>query len=95
MIRNYLKTALRHIRRNGLFTGLNVAGLATGLACSILIFLWVQDDLGYDRFTPGAERISRLVGNVKETMATAVPTAFAAAIRPLLRRGPWPCWSPL
>jgi ABC-type antimicrobial peptide transport system permease subunit len=81
MIRNYLKTALRHMRRNGLFTGLNVFGLATGLACSILIFLWVGDQESYDRFNPHAEKIFRLLGNVKETTTSGVPTAFAVAIK--------------
>ena len=37
MLRNYFKTAFRNMRRNKLFTGLNIFGLATGLACSILM----------------------------------------------------------
>src|SRR5215475_13961932 len=81
MIRNYIKTALRSMRRNRLFTGLNVIGLATGLACSILIFAWVEEELSYDRFTPGAEKIFRVLGQVKESTTAAVPTAFAAAVR--------------
>lgn len=81
MIRNYFKTALRNMRRNGLFTGLNIVGLATGLACSILIFLWVEDELSYDRFTPGAERIFRVVARVKDMDASMVPSAFAEASR--------------
>jgi ABC-type antimicrobial peptide transport system permease subunit len=81
MFRNYLKTALRHIRRNKLFTGLNIFGLATGLTCSILIFLWVQDELSYDRFNPGAERIFRLTARVKDIDGAQVPTPFAAALK--------------
>jgi putative ABC transport system permease protein len=81
MFRNYLKTALRYIRRNKLFTGLNIFGLATGLACSILIFLWVQDELSYDRFNPGAERIFRLTARVKDIDGAQVPTSFAAALK--------------
>jgi putative ABC transport system permease protein len=81
MLRNYFKTAFRNMRRNKLFTGLNIFGLATGLACSILIFLWVQDELSYDRFSPAAERIFRLTARVKDVDAAAVPYAFAAAIQ--------------
>lgn len=81
MFRNYLKTALRHIRRNKLFTGLNIFGLATGLACSILIFLWVQDELSYDRFNPGSERIFRLTARVKDIATAQVPTPFAAVLK--------------
>ncbi len=80
MLRNYFKTAFRNMRRNKLFTGLNIFGLATGLACSILIFLWVRDELSYDRFNPGADRIFRLTARVKEVDAATVPYAFAAAM---------------
>jgi hypothetical protein len=81
MIRNYFKTAMRTMRRNGLATGLNIAGMTVGLAAGILIFLWVDEELGYDRSVPGAERIFRLVGNVKETQTAQVPTAFVAAMK--------------
>jgi putative ABC transport system permease protein len=81
MFRNYLKTALRHIQRNKLFTGLNIFGLGTGLACSILIFLWVQDELSYDRFNPGAERIFRLTVRVKDIDGAQVPTPFADVLK--------------
>jgi ABC-type antimicrobial peptide transport system permease subunit len=81
MFRNYFKTALRNMRRNKLFTGLNIFGLATGLACSILIFLWVQDELSYDRFNPDAGRIFRLTTKVKDIEAVMVPPDFATAIK--------------
>jgi len=91
MIGNYFKTALRNMRRNRLATGLNVVGMGVGFAASILIFLWVEGELGYDKFTPGADKIFRLVGKVgpgagagtgqqEETGTAMVPTAFAAAI---------------
>ncbi|ADB38184.1 protein of unknown function DUF214 [Spirosoma linguale DSM 74] len=57
MIRNYLKIALRNLAKNKLFTGINVFGLALGMACSLLIGLWVSDELSYDRFLPNAEHI--------------------------------------
>ncbi len=50
MFKNYIKTALRSFLRHKGFTFINVAGLAIGIACCILIFLWVQDELSYDRF---------------------------------------------
>ncbi len=81
MFRNYFKTALRNMQRNKLFTSLNVFGLATGLACSILIFLWVQDELSYDKFNPGAQRIFRLTSTIAGNQAAVVPGPFAAAIK--------------
>jgi putative ABC transport system permease protein len=60
LIRNYLKTALRQLTRNRLFSALNILGLATGLCGSIFIFLWVQDELSCDRGNPQAEDIFRV-----------------------------------
>jgi len=60
MIRNYLKTAIRNLRRNKVFSAINIAGLATGLCGSIFIFLWVQDELSFDRGNPQAEDIFRV-----------------------------------
>lgn len=64
MIRNYLKTALRNLRRNGLAMGLNVVGMGVAFGAGILIFLWVDNELGYDKFT-GSNKIFRLVGKVE------------------------------
>ena len=50
MILNYLKITFRNITRNKVFSFINIAGLAVGLACSLLIFLWVEDELSFDRF---------------------------------------------
>jgi putative ABC transport system permease protein len=81
MFKNIIKTAFRNMGRNKLFTGLNIFGLATGLACSILIFLWAQDELSYDKFNPNAERTFRLTGQVRDIESAQVPSAFAAAIK--------------
>jgi hypothetical protein len=50
MFKNYLKIAIRNIRKNKLFAAINILGLAVGMACFILISLWVQDELSYDEF---------------------------------------------
>jgi putative ABC transport system permease protein len=50
MIKNYLKTAFRNLWRNKAFSLINVMGLALGLACSLLIMLWVKDEYGVDAF---------------------------------------------
>lgn len=48
MIKNYLKTAWRNLIRNKFFSALNVLGLALGVACSVLILLWVQNEMSID-----------------------------------------------
>ena len=60
MLKNYLKTAFRQLTRNRLFSALNILGLATGLCGSIFIFLWVQDELSFDRGNPQPEDIFRV-----------------------------------
>jgi putative ABC transport system permease protein len=50
MFRNYLKTAWRNITRNKAFSAINILGLALGLCCSLLIFLWVYDEYSVDAF---------------------------------------------
>ncbi len=50
MLKNYLITAIRHLRRNSVYSFLNIAGLSTGLACSLLIFLWAADEFSFNQF---------------------------------------------
>jgi len=60
MIENYIKTALRNLRRNKFYSVLNIGGLAIGTTCCILILLYVQDELSWDRFHDKANRICRI-----------------------------------
>ncbi len=50
MLRNYFKIALRNLWRHKSYSFINVSGLAVGMACCLLILLFVQDELVYDRF---------------------------------------------
>jgi putative ABC transport system permease protein len=54
MFRNYLRTAWRNTVRNKTFSILNILGLALGLTCSLLIYLWVKDETGMDNYHPNA-----------------------------------------
>ena len=65
MLKNYLKIAWRNLVKNKAFSGINIAGLATGLACFILIALYVADEVSYDRFHHDAERIFRVNSAIK------------------------------
>lgn len=57
---NYLKVAIRRIKREKGYTFVNVAGLAIGIACTVLISLWVQHQRSFDRFHENGERICRV-----------------------------------
>jgi putative ABC transport system permease protein len=50
MLRNYIKIAWRNLIKDKQFTLLNVLGLSAGIACTLLIYLWVHDELSYDKF---------------------------------------------
>jgi putative ABC transport system permease protein len=63
MIKNYLKVALRAIFRNKLTSFINIFGLALAMACSLLIYLFVKDELSYDRYNTKADRIYRVTRN--------------------------------
>ncbi|HTR27871.1 MAG TPA: ABC transporter permease [Puia sp.] len=57
MLKNYLKVAWRNMQRNKMNSLINVSGLSIGMACVILIVLYVRDELSYDRFLRGADHI--------------------------------------
>ena len=61
MFGNNIKITLRTLRKNLLTTGLNIAGLATGVAVCLFIAIWLQRELSYDNFHPEADRIFRVV----------------------------------
>ncbi|RYU95847.1 ABC transporter permease [Emticicia agri] len=63
MIRNYLKIAWRNLWRNKTFSLLNILGLALGMACSLLIMLWLQDELQRDKFHKNGHRLYRVMEN--------------------------------
>src|SRR5690348_7904092 len=65
MFHNYLITALRSIVRHKLYSFINIAGLAVGLTAAILIGLFVQQELSFDTWLPGSERIYRIAIVVK------------------------------
>ncbi len=65
MLRNYFKITFRNLRKNKGYTALNITGLAIGLACFMLIALYVADELSYDRFYADADRIYRINSDIK------------------------------
>ena len=75
MIKNYLKVAIRNLMRNKFYSILNISGLAIGVACCLLIVLFVTDELSYDKYYDNSENTYRL------TMAGALNgSAFDLAV---------------
>lgn len=61
MIRNYFITTIRNLVRNKVFALINIFGFAIGIACVILFFLWVSDEVSYDRFHENRDRTYNLL----------------------------------
>ncbi len=65
MIRNYFKTAWRNLLRNKGFSLINILGLAAGLTCCLLLTLYLQHELSYDRFHGKGDRMVRVIMEYK------------------------------
>jgi len=60
MIKNYFKTAFRNLLHHKIYSFINIAGLSLGLACTMLIMLYVNDEVSYDRFHKNGSQIYRI-----------------------------------
>lgn len=65
MLKNYLKSALRNMARRKGYSLINIIGLAIGMACCLLILMFVNDELNYDNYNENAERICRIAGSYR------------------------------
>lgn len=91
MLNSDLGIALRHLSRQRGYTTVNVLGLAVGLACAILIFLYVGHELSYDRYHEQADRMYRVVFNDSAKTPRSVGPALQAdfpEVRSFLRMHP-------
>ncbi|MEP7233424.1 MAG: ABC transporter permease [Ginsengibacter sp.] len=66
MIKNYFKIAFRNLKRNKIYSFINISGLSIGLACAMLILLYVKDEVSYDRFHSNVNNIYRVVSDNKD-----------------------------
>jgi predicted permease len=85
MLYNYLIITLRGLRKSKAFSFINLLGLAVGMATSILILLWVQDELSFDNFHPHGDHVYRVVSGWQTNNATqeyaATPAPLAAVLK--------------
>lgn len=88
MFKNYFRVTFRNFKKYKGYSFINISGLAIGMACCIFIFLWVKDELSYDKYHKKADRIYRLeydetIGGVHYQYSTcpfAAPIAFNAEV---------------
>jgi putative ABC transport system permease protein len=84
MFRNYIAAALRNLARNRLYAGVTIAGLAIGFAAAILIGLYVRDELTYDRFVPGGDRVYLAT----ETLGLSTSSPIESQVTPMMLARP-------
>jgi putative ABC transport system permease protein len=86
MIINYFKIAWRNLLKNSFYSLINCFGLTVGLSVGILILLWVQDELSFDRFNRQAENIYKLENRVGTGSSQQIWTTTVAPIAGFAKR---------
>lgn len=66
MLKNLFKIALRNIFKDKVYSAINILGLTIGITCSMFLFMYILDELSYDRYHTNADNIYRIVSNIKE-----------------------------
>jgi putative ABC transport system permease protein len=86
MFRNYFIITLRNLFKNSVYSFINIAGLSIGITCSLLILLWVNDEVSFDKFQPKYDRLYQVWINAhfdgKINSWTSVPLPTHDAIKP-------------
>src|ERR1700761_3113563 len=85
MIKNYFKVAFRNLVGNKLQAFINIAGLSVGMAVAMLIGFWIWDELSFDKYNPGYDRIAQVKQNLSQSGEvntwTTVPYPLAGELR--------------
>ena len=85
MIKNYLTVAIRNLMRHKLYTAINVLGLAIGLACGILILLYIQQEFAVNRSHTLGDRIYKVIREQRGSTQTTYTEGISGALGPVLK----------
>lgn len=88
MLRNYFKIAYRNLKRHKIYSIITITGLAVGMACFLLITLFVKWELGFDTFHEKGDIIFRVIVksergtfNLGKTTMGVIPPAMATSMK--------------
>ncbi len=88
MFKNYMQIAWRNLKRHKAYSFINITGLAIGLACCVMIMLWIQNELSYDRYHQHADDIYRVARDITEgTLQGQKAITTSPPLAPALRDG--------
>src|ERR1700754_3583892 len=85
MIKNYFKIAIRNIKRHTVFSAINIAGLAIGIAASLLLFLVISYEYSYNKYNKNYDRIARIYTQQKDAEGYGTNPGVPHPVLPLLR----------
>ena len=85
MFKNYFLIAIRNIQRNSFYSFINIAGLSIGIASSILILLWVADEISFDRFHTNYDRLYKVYMNQQFADGTRSQTALPYPLKEAIK----------
>ena len=86
MIRNYFKIAVRNLKRQKGYSFINITGLAVGIACCLFIFLFVSEELSYDRYHRDKDRLFRMSVHFKTKSFTGHWAALGPGVAPYVKK---------
>ncbi|HEY4148365.1 MAG TPA: ABC transporter permease [Chitinophagaceae bacterium] len=86
MLKNYFLAALRHLRTNKAYSFLNVIGLAIGMACAALIFLWVENELNFDNVNTKKDRLYYVLVNEKYDVGIVTHASTPGLMAPVMQK---------
>ncbi|MEE8254880.1 MAG: ABC transporter permease, partial [Nitrosomonadaceae bacterium] len=81
MLKNYLKITIRNLNRQKMYSFITISGLAIGLACCLMIYMYVRHELSFDKYHKDVDRIHRIPTIVK---TGSVEKPFARGLTPLI-----------
>ncbi|MFC1565021.1 ABC transporter permease [candidate division KSB1 bacterium] len=81
MLKNYLKITLRNIRKQKLYSVINISGLALGMSACFLILLWVKNEMSFDDFHRKGDNIYRIVHKSRDIYYASTDGAFGTALK--------------
>src|SRR5215211_3223802 len=86
MLKNYFLITWRNFRKFKIFSAINILGLSSGLACCILMFLFIQHELSYDQFNKRAQNIYRVVSDMENNGSKSTLAVTPAPWVPLMKK---------
>lgn len=85
MFKNYITIAIRNLTKNSVYSFINITGLAVGITCSLLIFLWVRDEVSYDQFHDNYDRLHQVYMNQEFSDGVGSQQALPYPLKDILK----------